>query len=145
MKRKLLSAFLAFCMTLTLVPTALAAEEPATPTEGTGAATQESSNAGGAGSGGEETGGDAQSDGKIDTQAELKTALDEAGKAEDETGKTVTLGGDIALSNADLAANAAAITVPAGVTLNGGGHTLSIWGDVVGGHQKPHSFCRKCQ
>lgn len=126
MKRKLLSAFLAFCMTLTLVPTALAAEEPATPTEGTGAATQESSNAGGAGSGGEETGGDAQSDGKIDTQAELKTALDEAGKAEDETGKTVTLGGDIALSNAGLTANAAAITVPAGVTLNGGGHTLSI-------------------
>ena len=126
MKRKLLSAFLAFCMTLTLVPTALAAEEPATPTEGTGAATQGTSNAGGAGSGGEETGGDAQSDGKIDTQAELKTALDEAGKAEDETGKTVTLGGDIALSNADLAANAAAITVPAGVTLDGGGHTLSI-------------------
>ena len=126
MKRKLLSAFLAFCMTLTLVPTALAAEEPATPTEGTGAATQESSNAGGTGSGGEETGGDAQSDGKIDTQAELKTALDEAGKAEDETGKTVTLGGDIALSNAGLTANAAAITVPAGVTLDGGGHTLSI-------------------
>ena len=126
MKRKLLSAFLAFCMTLTLVPTALAAEEPATPTEGTGAATQGTSNAGGAGSGGEETGGDAQSDGKIDTQAELKTALDEAGKAEDETGKTVTLGGDIALSNAGLTANAAAITVPAGVTLDGGGHTLSI-------------------
>ncbi len=126
MKRKLLAAFLSLCMTLTLVPTALAAEEPATPTEGTGVATQESSNAGGTGSGGEETGGDAQSDGKIDTQAELKTALDEAGKAEGETGKTVTLGGDIALSNADLTANAAAITVPAGVTLNGDGHTLSI-------------------
>lgn len=126
MKRKLLAAFLSLCMTLTLVPTALAAEEPATPTEGTGVATQESSNAGGTGSGGEETGGDAQSDGKIDTQAELKTALDEAGKAEGETGKTVTLGGDIALSNAGLTANAAAITVPVGVTLDGGGHTLSI-------------------
>ena len=73
----------------------------------------------------------------ISTQDALKTALTTAGNATDTNDKVVTLDSDIVLTNTGVAANSAAITVPAGVTLDGDGHTISV-GEQWSGDTKTH-------
>ncbi len=96
MKKRLFSAILSLCMVLMLVPAWAAEDVPA------------DSNA-------------AAQDGKIDTQEELVAALAAA-----KSGETVSLGGDITLMDADdTVKNAAIVTVPSGVTLDGAGFTVT--------------------
>ena len=79
----------------------------------------------------------AETESGITSQDALKTALSTAGSTSDTSGKVVTLDGDITVTNTGVAANSAVITVPAGVTLDGNGHKISV-GDGWTGDTKTH-------
>ena len=90
MKKRMLSAFLAMCMMLTMVPAAFAAD-----TEESTAKT-------------------------VSTAAELKIALSDA-----TSGDTIQLADNITVNNTGLDETAAAVTIPAGVTLDGNTYSIS--------------------
>lgn len=122
MKRRLLSAFMCLCMMLTMVPAALAADEgteqtPTTPETST------------------EQNQPSQETPAEETPVEgLQEALNKA--AEDNTNKTVTLESDVELSEQ--------VTVPAGVTLDGDGHTISVADDVTWSSDNSSKYMLLC-
>ena len=72
----------------------------------------------------------------VSTLSELQTALSSAGP-----GETITLDNNIEVSGAEFSAVSATgplITIPAGVTLDGGGHTVSMAADVTADGTRRH-------
>ena len=90
MKKRMLSAFLAMCMMLTMVPAAFAAEPEQNKTY------------------------------SVSTAEELESAIGQV-----KAGDTIELTADIELPNTDVPSYGAAVTLPAGVTLDGKDYSIS--------------------
>ena len=90
MKKRMLSAFLAMCMMLTMVPAAFAAEPEQNKTY------------------------------SVSTAEELESAIGQV-----KAGDTIELTADIEVPNTDVPSYGAAVTLPAGVTLDGKDYSIS--------------------